>query len=60
MLPLGSDGYDLDKVHPSVPPKGYAGAADFRAPNLHYGYVIRNLTALQMLDLVWRATRSVS
>jgi hypothetical protein len=56
MLPLGSDGFDLDKVHPSVPPKGYAGAADFRADNLHYGYVIRNLTALQMLDLVWHAT----
>ena len=56
MLPLGRAAYDLDKVHPSVPPKGYAGAADFRAPNLHYGYVIRNLTALQMLDLVWQAT----
>ncbi len=60
MLPLGSDGYDLDKVHPSVPPKGYVGAADFRAANLHYGYVIRNLTALQMLDLVWQATSSAN
>ncbi|MEO8397240.1 MAG: SGNH/GDSL hydrolase family protein, partial [Chloroflexota bacterium] len=58
MLPLGSDGFDLDKVHPSVPPKGYAGAADFRTDNLYYGYVIRNLTALQMLDLVWQATNS--
>ena len=58
MLPLGADGYDLDKVHPSVPPKGYDGAADFRTANLDYGYVVRNLTALQMLDLVWRATES--
>ena len=60
MLPLGRAGYDLDKVHPSVPPKGYAGAADFRAANLYYGYVIRNLTALQMLDLVWNAALSAA
>ena len=56
MLPLGAAGLDVDGAHPSVPPKGYAGAADFSADNLHYGYVIRNLTALQMLDAVWRVT----
>jgi hypothetical protein len=58
MQALGRDGLDLDHVHPSPPPKGYEGAADFRAQNLHYGYVIRNLTALQMLDAVWRVTQN--
>ena len=56
MLPLGDAGFDLDMVHPSVPPRGYEGAADFRAGNLGYGYVVRNLTALQMLDAIWRVT----
>ncbi|MCC6805442.1 MAG: SH3 domain-containing protein [Anaerolineae bacterium] len=55
MLPLGMGGLDLDGVHPSVPPKGYKGAADFRPNNLYYGYVIRNLTSLQILDAVWRS-----
>ncbi len=58
MLALGSSGFDLDGVHPSPPPNGYEGAADFRAENLHYGYVIRNLTALQMLDAVWQSVAS--
>lgn len=56
MLPLGAGGLDLDGVHPSVPPKGYEGAADFSPNNLYYGYVIRNLTSLQILDAVWRST----
>jgi Bacterial SH3 domain/GDSL-like Lipase/Acylhydrolase family len=56
MLALGRAALDVDGAHPSVPPKGYAGAADFSAANLHYGYVIRNLTALQMLDAVWHVT----
>jgi hypothetical protein len=60
MLPLGDGGLDLDGVHPSVPPKGFEGAADFRPENLYYGYVIRNLTALQMLDAVWRAVQDAS
>ncbi|MFN8563236.1 MAG: hypothetical protein U0703_16850 [Anaerolineae bacterium] len=58
MLALGDGGLDLDGVHPSVPPKGYEGAADFSADNLYYGYVVRNLTALQILDAVWRSTAS--
>ncbi len=58
MLALGDGGLDLDGVHPSVPPKGYEGAADFRSNNLYYGYVVRNLTALQILDAVWRSTAS--
>ncbi|MEP7293712.1 MAG: GDSL-type esterase/lipase family protein [Chloroflexota bacterium] len=56
MLALGEAGFDLDGVHPSVPPKGFDGAADFREGNLGYGYVVRNLTALQVLDAIWRVT----
>ena len=56
MLPLGDAGLDMDQVHPSIPPDGFEGAADFREGNLGYGYVLRNLTALQVLDAVWRAT----
>jgi uncharacterized protein YraI len=56
MQPLGLAGFDLDQVHPSPPPLGYEGAADFSEGNLGYGYVVRNLTALQILDAVWRAT----
>jgi hypothetical protein len=52
MQSLPDLGLSPDGVHPSIPPKGYKGAADFRANNLYYGYVIRNLTALQMLDAV--------
>jgi hypothetical protein len=36
---------------------GVRGSADFRTYNLGYGYVIRNLTALQMLDAVWTAAQ---
>jgi hypothetical protein len=51
---LPNHGLSWDNLHPSVPPGGYEAAADFRAPNLQYGYVMRNWTALQMLDTVWR------
>lgn len=51
---LPNSGLTWDNVHPSSPPEWYADAADFRPHNLRYGYVIRNLTALQMLDSVWR------
>jgi hypothetical protein len=51
---LPNHGLGWDNLHPSVPPQGYEAAADFRASNLQYGYVMRNLTALQMLDTVWR------
>lgn len=55
---LPNFGLDDDGVHPSIPAGGIPGAVDFRAGNLTYsGYVIRNLTALQMLDEVWKATR---
>lgn len=52
MQTLPDGGLAPDGTHPSIPPKGYKGSADFRASNLYYGYVIRNLTALQMLDAV--------
>ncbi len=58
MRDLPDGGLDIDGAHPSIPPAGYDGAADFRANNLYYGYVIRNLTALQMLDAVRRAVTS--
>jgi hypothetical protein len=54
MQSLADGGLDSDGVHPTSPPKGVDGAADFRTRNLPYGYVMRNLTALQMLDAVWR------
>jgi LysM repeat protein len=49
---LPNDGLSGDGVHPSAPPDNQA--ADFTAGNLQYGYTVRNLTALQALDAVWR------
>jgi hypothetical protein len=47
-----------DGIHPSAPPGNgpddFAAAADFTGDNLGYGYTVRNLTALQVLDAVWR------
>ena len=45
---------DLDGVHPSLPPHGHDEVANFRAENLYYGYVIRNLSALHVLDALWQ------
>jgi hypothetical protein len=42
----------FDGVHPSPAPAGHN--ADFQPQYLGYGYTIRNLTALQALDAVWR------
>jgi hypothetical protein len=50
LQPLPNRGLAPDGVHPSWSP----GPADFTAENLRYGYTVRNLTALQALDLVWR------
>jgi len=55
---LPNHGLGPDNLHPSVPPGGYEDAADFHTANLQYGYVVRNLTALQMLDMVWRRLES--
>ncbi|MBZ0301733.1 MAG: SH3 domain-containing protein [Anaerolineae bacterium] len=40
----------LDGVHPSLPPRGHDDAANFADDNLPYGYVLRNLSALYVLD----------
>lgn len=42
-------GLGRDNLHPSSPPTGYESLADFSPANLQYGYVVRNLTALQAL-----------
>jgi hypothetical protein len=57
---VGLPGYGLDEdgVHPSAPANGFKGSADFRSWNLYAGYVLRNLTALQSLYLVWKAVHS--
>lgn len=53
---LPDRGLGWDGVHPSWTPDGwYNGAARFTPDNLRYGYVVRNLTALQTLDRVWRS-----
>lgn len=45
-----------DGIHPSVPPDGFA--SNFDAEHLKYGYNIRNLVTLQVLDLLWRQVLS--
>lgn len=52
MSTLPGEGLDIDGVHPSIPPNGIEGSADFRPGNLYYGYVLRNLTALHLLKAV--------
>ncbi|MEP7293648.1 MAG: SH3 domain-containing protein [Chloroflexota bacterium] len=51
---LPSQGYGPDGVHLSIPPGGVAAAYDFTSANLQYGTTMRNLTALQIMDAVWR------
>lgn len=52
---LPGQGIGPDGVHPSAPPGGIKGSVDFHLSSLQSGFVVRNLTALQMLDMVWRA-----
>lgn len=55
LLPLPNQGRADDGIHLSSPPPGtYGLAADFRPEHMAYGYVVRNFTALQVLDAVWR------
>jgi hypothetical protein len=52
---LPGRGLSLDGIHPSWPPgDDITAAADFTAENLQFGYTMRNLTALQVLDVLWR------
>lgn len=51
MAGLPNQGLSPDGVHPSYPSEtDFAAATDFSAENLQYGYVLRNLMALQVLD----------
>jgi hypothetical protein len=47
-------GLSEDGVHPSSPPGPSRYAADFSAENLQYGYVLKNISALHVLDRLWR------
>jgi len=55
LIDLPEFGLDIDHTHPNMPPLGYIGCADFRTPNLPFGYVMRNLTLLEGLYAVWEA-----
>lgn len=52
MKPLPYDGLAADGVHPSLPPN--LQTTFLTQKNILYGYTLRNLTALQALDKVWR------
>jgi len=54
MRGLSNYGLSEDGVHPSLAPGETRSAAVFTPENLYYGYTVRNLTALQVLDAVWR------
>lgn len=54
MQRLPNTGLAGDGVHPSEPPGGYVGAANFTEENLQYGYTVRNITTLYALDAIWR------
>jgi hypothetical protein len=54
MQNLPNSGLTWDNIHPSSPPID-GTAAYFDTGNLSYGYVVRNLTALEMLDALWRS-----
>lgn len=57
MMDLPGNGLAYDNVHPSWPPGDEELAAYFTPENLSYGYTIRNLLTLQMLDRVWRVIK---
>ncbi|MDQ7027171.1 MAG: SH3 domain-containing protein [Anaerolineae bacterium] len=54
MLTLPDSGLSDDGLHPSAPPNPFENGANFTGDNLRYGYVMRNLTALQVLDTLRR------
>ncbi len=54
LVNLPNHGYGDDGIHLSVPPGGVPATVDFTADNLQYGSTMRNLTALQALDAVWK------
>lgn len=54
MQSLPNQGLSSDMVHPSVAPGDYSASGDLQDHNLIYGYTVRNLTALIVLDALWR------
>jgi|GEM_PF-191194 len=54
MRALPGLGLSSDGVHPSAPPGVESLTADFSPENLAYGFTLRNLTALQVLDTLYR------
>lgn len=52
MRDLPNQGISADQVHPSAPPNGETGI--FTLDNLQYGYTMRNLSALMILDELWK------
>lgn len=53
MITLPNLGLTGDLIHPSSPPARYDDTARFIEPDLNYGYVVRNLLALELLNEVW-------
>jgi hypothetical protein len=51
---LPNAGLSSDGIHPSAPPGERYATAVFTEDNLDYGFTVRNLTALQVLDTLWR------
>lgn len=52
METLPNHGIGEDGIHPSAPSNGQTG--DFTPEGLQYGYNVRNLLSLQVLDAIWR------
>lgn len=50
MSSLPNDGLSTDGVHPSWPPGDFVEAGNFSTQNLQYGYTMRNLTGVMILD----------
>lgn len=55
MAALPNYGLTSDNIHPSTPPGGTDNVARFNDNTLRYGYTLRNLSALQILNDVWRS-----
>jgi uncharacterized protein YgiM (DUF1202 family) len=49
---LPNAGMSEDGTHISTPPSGFLNGANFTGSYLQYGYVLRNLTMLQTLDVL--------
>jgi hypothetical protein len=54
LVNLPNQGLDADGVHLSAPPGAPASTAVFSVENLRYGATMRNMTALDVLNTVWR------